>query len=83
MRLTINGEDKIYEDALTVEILLGKIGLDSKKAAVERNPVSLQMTESMSLEERKVRRERRKKEGFFVNCLKFGSLSGRGKVITS
>lgn len=37
MRLTINGEDKTYDDALTVEELLGKIGLDSKKVAVERN----------------------------------------------
>lgn len=37
MRLTINGEDKVYTEALTVEALLGKIGLDSKKVAVERN----------------------------------------------
>ncbi len=37
MRLTINGEDKIYDETLTVEMLLGKIGLDSKKVAIERN----------------------------------------------
>jgi len=37
MRLTINGEDQTYNEALTVEELLGKIGLDSKKVAVERN----------------------------------------------
>ncbi len=37
MRLTINGEDKTYDEALTLEQLLGKIGLDSKKVAVERN----------------------------------------------
>lgn len=37
MRLTINGEDKTYSEALTVEALLGQIGLDSKKVAVERN----------------------------------------------
>lgn len=37
MRLTINGEDKVYSEALTVEALLGKIGVDSKKVAVERN----------------------------------------------
>lgn len=37
MRLTINGEDKIYSESLTVEMLLGKIGIDSKKVAIERN----------------------------------------------
>ncbi|NQV98626.1 MAG: sulfur carrier protein ThiS [Rhodospirillales bacterium] len=37
MRLTINGEDKFYDEALTVEQLLGRIGLDSKKVAVECN----------------------------------------------
>jgi thiazole synthase len=37
MRLTINGEDRIYDETLTVEMLLGKIGLDSKKVAIERN----------------------------------------------
>lgn len=37
MRLTINGEDKIYDETLTVEMLLVKIGLDSKKVAIERN----------------------------------------------
>ncbi len=37
MRLMINGEDKTYDEALTVEQLLGQIGLDSKKVAVERN----------------------------------------------
>ena len=37
MRLTINGEDKTYDETLTVEMLLGKIGLDPKKVAIECN----------------------------------------------
>jgi thiazole synthase len=37
MRLTINGEEKTYDEDLTVEMLLGKVGLDSKKIAIERN----------------------------------------------
>ena len=37
MRLVVNGEEKIYDEYLTIEILLGKIGLDSKKVAIERN----------------------------------------------
>lgn len=37
MRLTINGEDRTFDCALTVEKLLGEIGVDSRKVAVERN----------------------------------------------
>ena len=37
MRLTINGEDKSFAKALTVEELLGRIGLDHRRVAVERN----------------------------------------------
>ncbi len=37
MRLTINGEDRVFEPPLTVSELLGRIGLDERKVAVERN----------------------------------------------
>ncbi len=37
MNLTINGEQRNFEAPITVEQLLGEIGLDSKKVAVERN----------------------------------------------
>ena len=37
MRVTINGEERRFELPLTVEKLLGEIGLDSRKVAVERN----------------------------------------------
>ncbi len=37
MRLTINGEERTFEEALSVEQLLGRIGLDPRKVAVERN----------------------------------------------
>lgn len=37
MDLTINGEQKNFEAPITVEQLLGKIGLDPGKVAVERN----------------------------------------------
>ena len=37
MHLTINGEQKKFDPPMTVEQLLGKIGLDSRKVAVERN----------------------------------------------
>ncbi len=37
MRLTINGEDRTFDRPLTVENLLGEIGVDSRKVAVERN----------------------------------------------
>ena len=37
MRLTINGEERNFEEALSVEQLLGRIGLNSRKVAVERN----------------------------------------------
>jgi len=37
MQITINGEAKSFEAALSVEQLLGEIGLDHRKVAVERN----------------------------------------------
>lgn len=37
MRLTINGETQEFNDQLTVHELLGRIGLDPAKVAVERN----------------------------------------------
>ncbi len=37
MRLTINGESQEFEAPLTVQELLGRIGLDPAKVAVERN----------------------------------------------
>jgi thiazole synthase len=37
MRLTINGEERTFEEAMSVEQLLGRIGLDPRKVAVERN----------------------------------------------
>ena len=37
MRLTINGEDRTFDRPLTVEKLLGEIGVDARKVAVERN----------------------------------------------
>lgn len=37
MRLTINGEERAFDAPLSVHDLLGKIGLDSRKVAVERN----------------------------------------------
>ena len=37
MRLTINGEDRNFEAPLSVDELLGRIGLDARKVAVERN----------------------------------------------
>ena len=37
MRVTINGEERGIEAPMTVEGLLGEIGLDSRKVAVERN----------------------------------------------
>ena len=37
MRLTINGEERTFEEALSVAQLLGRIGLDPRKVAVERN----------------------------------------------
>jgi len=37
MRLTINGEEKNFEAPITVAELLGRIGLDGRKVAVERN----------------------------------------------
>ena len=37
MRLTINGEQRAFDAPLSVQDLLGRIGLDSRKVAVERN----------------------------------------------
>ncbi len=37
MRLTINGDERSFEPPLSVEQLLGEIGLDHGKVAVERN----------------------------------------------
>lgn len=37
MRLTINGEERDFDAPLTVEGLLGRIGVESRKVAVERN----------------------------------------------
>ena len=37
MRLTINGEERTYDDGLTVEALIRDIGIDPTKVAVERN----------------------------------------------
>ena len=37
MRLTINGESRSFKPPLTVDGLLGRIGLDAAKVAVERN----------------------------------------------
>ena len=37
MNLTINGEPRQFDTPLTVEALLGRIGMDSRKVAVERN----------------------------------------------
>ncbi|MEK9754968.1 MAG: sulfur carrier protein ThiS [Rhodospirillaceae bacterium] len=37
MRLTINGEDRVFDQPMTVAELLGRIGLDERKVAVERN----------------------------------------------
>lgn len=37
MQITINGEAQSFEASLTVEQLLGQIGLDTRKVAVERN----------------------------------------------
>jgi thiazole synthase len=37
MRVTINGEERGIDAPMTVENLLGEIGLDSRKVAVERN----------------------------------------------
>lgn len=37
MRLTINGESKDFDAPITVNELLGRIGLDAAKVAVERN----------------------------------------------
>jgi len=37
MRVTINGEERGFDAPMTVEKILGEIGLDSRKVAVERN----------------------------------------------
>ena len=37
LRLTVNGEARVFAVSLSVESLLGEIGLESRKVAVERN----------------------------------------------
>ena len=37
MRLTINGEERSFEQALDLAGLVGLLGLDVRKVAVERN----------------------------------------------
>ena len=37
MRLTINGEERSFEEALDLAGLVGALGLDVRKVAVERN----------------------------------------------
>ena len=37
MRLTINGEERSFEQVLDIAGLVGALGLDSRKVAVERN----------------------------------------------
>ena len=37
MRLTINGEEQVFEGVTTVAGLITALGLDSRKLAVERN----------------------------------------------
>ncbi len=37
MQITINGEERSFEASLSVERLLGEIGLDARRVAVERN----------------------------------------------
>ena len=37
MQLTINGESRSFDMSITVEQLLGEIGIDVRKVAVERN----------------------------------------------
>ncbi len=37
MKVTVNGEERGFDSPLTVQQLLGEIGLDSRKVAVERN----------------------------------------------
>ena len=37
MRLTINGEERSFEKALDIAALVGALGLDPRKVAVERN----------------------------------------------
>ena len=37
MRLTINGEERSFENVLDIAGLVGALGLDARKVAVERN----------------------------------------------
>ncbi|MBT7507162.1 MAG: sulfur carrier protein ThiS, partial [Rhodospirillales bacterium] len=37
MQITVNGEERRFDGALTVNELLTEIGLDGKKVAIERN----------------------------------------------
>lgn len=37
MKLIVNGEDRVFEGVATVADLVAKLGLDTRKLAVERN----------------------------------------------
>ena len=37
MKLTINGEERVFSATPTVAALVGALGLDARKVAVERN----------------------------------------------
>ncbi|MBN8892753.1 MAG: sulfur carrier protein ThiS [Rhodospirillales bacterium] len=37
LRLTLNGETRVFDTPMTVAALLAEIGLDTRKVAVERN----------------------------------------------
>ena len=37
MRLTVNGEDRVFEPISTVFALIEALGLDARKLAIERN----------------------------------------------
>ena len=37
MRLTINGAERHFTPALTVERLIGELGIEGKRVAIERN----------------------------------------------
>ena len=37
MLLTVNGEEREFDSSLTVSQLLGELGIDARKVALERN----------------------------------------------
>jgi thiamine biosynthesis protein ThiS len=37
MKLIVNGEDRVFEGVATVADLVAKLGLDTRKLAIERN----------------------------------------------